>query len=309
MKRNIVIMDFSGIYQEEQFYEGEQISWIDLSDISGTNCYCDGDAQAQILERMEKYPVSGIYFMDSGNYHYMSRIGIGRVKEPFNLLVFDNHTDMQLPAFGGLLSCGGWIASALEEVEKLQEVWLIGPDEEAYGQVEEPFKDRVHFLSRERLAEARPYMAEKKGSEEELIRSLEIPANIPLYISIDKDVLCPEDADTNWSQGDMRLETMVRCLECAVSRCKAGDILSTGSENADIEQLDAVREDTQKDGAACSDLTVTDLCLFPGILGVDICGECDASGTGNSALNDYANARLWGFFRHAAENETSGGDR
>ena len=33
MKRNIVIMDFSGIYQEEQFYEGEQISWIDLSDI------------------------------------------------------------------------------------------------------------------------------------------------------------------------------------------------------------------------------------------------------------------------------------
>lgn len=309
MKRNIVIMDFSGIYQEEQFYEGEQISWIDLSDISGTNCYCDGDAQAQILERMEKYPVSGIYFIDSGNYHYMSRIGIGRVKEPFNLLVFDNHTDMQLPAFGGLLSCGGWIASALEEVEKLQEVWLIGPDEEAYGQVEEPFKDRVHFLSRERLAEARPYMAEKKGSEEELIRSLEIPANIPLYISIDKDVLCPEDADTNWSQGDMRLETMVRCLECAVSRCKAGDILSTGSENADIGQLDAVREDTQKDGAACSDLTVADLCLFPGILGVDICGECDAAGTGNSALNDYANARLWEFFRHAAENETSGGDR
>ena len=75
--------------------------------------------------------------MDSGNYHYMSRIGAGRVKEPFNLLVFDNHTDMQLPAFGGLCP-GGWIASALEEVEKLQEVWLIGPDEEAYGQVEEP---------------------------------------------------------------------------------------------------------------------------------------------------------------------------
>ena len=28
LKRNIVIMDFSGIYQEEQFYEGEQISWM-----------------------------------------------------------------------------------------------------------------------------------------------------------------------------------------------------------------------------------------------------------------------------------------
>lgn len=208
---------------------------------------------------------------------------------------------MQPPAFGGLLSCGGWIYDSVMELPLLQKVILIGPDEEAFSRVEPEIQKKVEFLSREKLRgmelmEILDFVKEQTGKN-------------PLYISIDKDVLCPEDADTNWSQGDMRLETMVRCLECAVSRCKAGDILSTGSENADIEQLDAVREDTQKDGAACSDLTVTDLCLFPGILGVDICGECDASGTGNSALNDYANARLWGFFRHAAENETSGGDR
>ena len=216
MKRNIVIMDFSGIYQEEQFYEGEQISWIDLSDISGTNCYCDGDAQAQILERMEKYPVSGIYFIDSGNYHYMSRIGTGRLKEPFNLLVFDNHTDMQLPAFG------------------------------------------VHFLSRERLAEARPYMAEKKGSEEELIRSLEIPANIPLYISIDKDVLCPEEAATTWSQGDMTLEEMLKVLLALCSHFE--------KENGKILQ-------------------------------VDICGECDPDKSMESPKNDHANKELLRFWK------------
>ena len=225
MKRNIVIMDFSGIYQEEQFYEGEQVSWIDLSDISGTNCYCDGDAQAQILERMEKYPVSGIYFIDSGNYHYMSRIGAGRVKEPFNLLVFDNHTDMQLPAFGGLLSCGGWIASALEEVEML---------------------------------EARSHMAEKKGSEEELIRSLEIPANIPLYVSIDKDVLCPEEAATTWSQGDMTLEEMLKVLLALCSHFE--------KENGKILQ-------------------------------VDICGECDPDKSMESPKNDHANKELLRFWK------------
>ena len=132
----------------------------------------------------------------------MSRIGIGRVKEPFNLLVFDNHTDMQLPAFGGLLSCGGWIASALEEVEKLQEVWLIGPDEEAYGQVEKKAlrTECIFCPGRSWLRQGRIWLS-KKGSEEELIRSLEIPANIPLYVSIDKDVLCPEEAATTWSQG------------------------------------------------------------------------------------------------------------
>ena len=295
------IMDFSGIYEEQQFWKGKEASWVEARDIPGTNCYCDEEAMNEIRSRIAPYSYGEIHFIDSGNYHYMTRIWLEKISEPFDLLVFDNHTDMQPPAFGGLLSCGGWIYDSVMELPLLQKVILIGPDEEAFSRVEPEIQKKVEFLSREKLRgmelmEILDFVKEQTGKN-------------PLYISIDKDVLCPEDADTNWSQGDMRLETMVRCLECAVSRCKAGDILSTGSENADIEQLDAVREDTQKDGAACSDLTVTDLCLFPRILGVDICGECDASGTGNSALNDYANARLWGFFRHAAENETSGGDR
>lgn len=296
-----LIMDFSGIYEEQQFWKGKEASWVEARDIPGTNCYCDEEAMNEIRSRIAPYSYGEIHFIDSGNYHYMTRIWLEKISEPFDLLVFDNHTDMQPPAFGGLLSCGGWIYDSVMELPLLQKVILIGPDEEAFSRVEPEIQKKVEFLSREKLRgmelmEILDFVKEQTGKN-------------PLYISIDKDVLCPEDADTNWSQGDMRLETMVRCLECAVTRCKAGDILSTGSENADIGQLDAVREDTQKDGAACSDLTVTDLCLFPGILGVDICGECDASGTGNSALNDYANARLWGFFRHAAENETSGGDR
>ena len=297
----ILMMDFSGIYEEQQFWKGKEASWVEARDIPGTNCYCDEDAMNEIRSRIAPYSSGEIHFIDSGNYHYMTRIWLEKISEPFDLLVFDNHTDMQPPAFGGLLSCGGWIYDSVMELPLLQKVILIGPDEEAFSRVEPEIQKKVEFLSREKLRgmelmEILDFVKEQTGKN-------------PFYISIDKDVLCPEDADTNWSQGDMRLETMVRCLECAVTRCKAGDILSTGSENADIEQLDAVREDTQKDGAACSDLTVTDLCLLPGILGVDICGECDAAGTGNSALNDYANARLWEFFRHAAENETSGGDR
>ena len=197
MKPEIVILDFSGIYQEEDFYGEEQVSWVDLRGISGTNCYCDGEARGQILDRLEKYPASGIYFIDSGNYHYMSRIGAERMAEPFHLLVFDNHTDMQLPAFGGLLSCGGWIASALEEVGNLREVWLVGPDEEAYGQVEEQFKTRVHFLSREKLAEDRAKSLNGKSrdrggrTESGPVNTLgvlstllqELPTDLPLYIS------------------------------------------------------------------------------------------------------------------------------
>ncbi len=291
-----LIMDFSGIYENQQFWKGKEVSWVETRDIPGTNCYCDEDAKNEIRSRIAPYSSGEIHFIDSGNYHYMTRIWLEKISEPFDLLVFDNHTDMQPPAFGGLLSCGGWIYDSVMELPLLQKVILIGPDEEAFSRVEPELQETVKFLSREKLQEMElseilDFVKEQVGKN-------------PLYISIDKDVLCPEDADTNWSQGDMRLETIIRCLECAAARC---DILSKESENTDIEQMDAESEDVQKGGAACSDLTVTDLHLLPGILGVDICGECDAAEPGNSALNDHANAKLWEFFQHAGE--ISGGDR
>ena len=51
----IVIMDFSGIYKEEQFFEGEKVSWLDVREIPGTNCYCDDEAKTQILEKLEEF--------------------------------------------------------------------------------------------------------------------------------------------------------------------------------------------------------------------------------------------------------------
>lgn len=97
----IVLMNFSGIYREEEFWKNRQVSWIELQDVCGTNCYCDEEAIAEINKRTENYPTAGIHFIDSGNYHYMTRLWLTRMDQPFCLLVYDNHTDMQPPAFGG----------------------------------------------------------------------------------------------------------------------------------------------------------------------------------------------------------------
>lgn len=37
-------------------------------------------------------------------------------------------------------------------------------------------------------------------------------ADLPMYISVDKDVLCTADASTTWSQGDMSLEKLQKFL-------------------------------------------------------------------------------------------------
>ncbi|MDC7291322.1 arginase family protein [Blautia schinkii] len=265
----IVVMDFTGIYDREQFYHGQDAAWVEVREIPGTNCYCDAEAADILRARIAEFPARGIHFIDSGNYHYMSRIWLEKIEEPFRLLVFDNHTDMQPPAFGGLLSCGGWIAAAMEELDNLREVVLVGPDEEAYSQAATALKTedesasvaekvlkhrtirkkRVCFLSREALA------AESREELEEFFEGL--GTELPLYISLDKDVLCRSHAHTAWSQGDMTLEEL------------------TG-------YLHIVAQKLMRDGGT--------------LLGVDICGECDPQESGSWAVNDKANRVLLEFF-------------
>ena len=195
-----IIMNFTDVYKNAKFCEDISAKWLEVSKLQGTNCYCDEEAQKNLYAIMQKEDVFGIHFIDSGNYHYVSRLWLTYLEEPFVLIVFDNHTDMQPPAFGGLLSCGGWIASAVEELEYLKKVILIGPDEEAFSKVEKHIKEKTLFLSREQLRE--------RTKEEKLTFLQNISEGLPIYISVDKDVLNEEAATTTWSQGDLSLEEL-----------------------------------------------------------------------------------------------------
>ena len=206
-------MNFSGIYKEQFWQTGEiqrNISWVEVQELPGSNCYCDGDAMETLRQKLEEFDADGIHFIDSGNYHYMSRIWLEKLNTPFRLVVFDNHTDMQPPAFGGLLSCGGWVAASLEELPLLKEVLLVGPDQEAFDQTEPVLREKVRFLSREKLGEMT--LEEKVSFFEELT------AELPTYLSVDKDVLCPEEASTTWSQGEMTLEELCEFVKILLEK-------------------------------------------------------------------------------------------
>lgn len=207
-------MNFSGIYKQQQFWQtGEiqrNISWVEVQELPGSNCYCDGDAMETLRQKLEEFDADGIHFIDSGNYHYMSRIWLEKLNTPFRLVVFDNHTDMQPPTFGGLLSCGGWVAASLEELPLLKEVLLVGPDQEAFDQTEPVLREKVRFLSREKLGEM--------TLEEKISFFEELTAEFPTYLSVDKDVLCPEEASTTWSQGEMTLEELCQFVKILLEK-------------------------------------------------------------------------------------------
>ncbi|MEE1191426.1 MAG: arginase family protein [Blautia sp.] len=204
MKKKTVIMNFSGIYEEEIFYKDREVCWINCRDISGVNGYCSDDAQEEIRKRIWDYDYRGIHFLDSGNYHYLSKFWLEKIEEPYSLIVFDHHTDMQESAFFGMLSCGSWIKEVLEEHPYIQEVCVVGPPKAATEQCEPNLVSRVVFLTQEEL---------EAGTLEKWQEFLENGKELPVYLSIDKDVLCLEDARTNWDQGEMKLEEMEKMIK------------------------------------------------------------------------------------------------
>ncbi len=213
-----MICNMSGVY--EAMYPVE--TRINMTDIQGTNCYCD-DKAADFIKTMlfldREDGDSFVRFLDSGNYHYLSFFFMERIKEDFALVLIDNHTDMQPPGFGRILSCGGWVRYAMEELDTLKKVYLVGM---SAGHLAEagPLPDRVSYL--------------------DYRRDLIIPDDLPIYLSIDKDVLSEEYAATDWDQGDMTREELLAVTEHILPdhRILGVDICGEKKEAPTKEQLD-----------------------------------------------------------------------
>ena len=163
---------------------------IDCSDIKGTNCYCDDAAREQILKRLTETDIAprGIRFLGSGNYHYVSYLTTSLITEPYILVVIDHHPDMRAPQFAGLLSCGGWVREVLLNQPLCKMAVLIGVDEGL-------FQEEYHALPKE--------------AAENVYK--EIPAeagDLPVFLSVDLDVLDEQEYETNWDQGEMTLDEL-----------------------------------------------------------------------------------------------------
>ena len=171
------VFDLSGMYEK---YDRAllDMNLIDLKDVRGTGLYVDSEGERAIREAIRDRCSSPVHLIDTGDYHYVTRLFLYDIREDFDLLVYDHHDDNKPPEFQGLRSCGSWIKDALEDMgDILCSVKLIKG------------KDDISFL---------------KGS---------FDVRRPLYISIDKDVLDKEICPTNWDQGDMTMEEIVGSLK------------------------------------------------------------------------------------------------
>lgn len=170
-----ILMKLTQAYDYQNFYNEANAVSLDFTGLEGTKCYCDDSAREVLKQAILSNPLEGLHFIDSGNFHYLSLLWLEEIKEDFSLVLFDHHPDNQPPSFGQILSCGGWVLEASENLPHLKHIYTYG-----VGDYMDPTS---------------------------------IPTDYPLYISIDKDVLSEEYAITDWDQGQMTLPEMLNILE------------------------------------------------------------------------------------------------
>lgn len=244
VKNENMILDFTHVYRDEYIKDIDRFRYIDCSDIQETDMYCSKNAYEKIWGRIEPYGIQGIHYIDSGNYHYITKIITDHITEPFGLVMYDHHTDMQIPMVPEMMSCGDWAGQTLIQNENLRQLVVVGPPESDIEQTLESYSGsqsgRLLTFSAEDL---------HGGLPEDKLKH--IRTDLPLYISIDKDVLGTEYTETNWSQGDMSIDGLERLL---------GVFLGGQGEE---KNTDACRNDERYAGGI----------RHSRILGVDVCGE------------------------------------
>ena len=247
------ILDFTGVYEAQPFMQElrgrADTRYIGCGDIPGTDCYCDDDAIETIRKRIAEAGITdarGTHFFDNGNYHYMSKIWTDMIQEPFSLVVFDHHPDMQEPRFGNILSCGGWVKKVVEENPFVDNVVILGV---ADPLADEFRNDKVSFIRESEL----PSVTLERRSPDRIHSILSHSPN--LYISIDKDALSTDYAATNWDQGSLSLEHTKAIIDALARNHKIIGVDICGERARDfagdaqhsVQEADALNDRTNRE--------------------------------------------------------------
>ena len=171
-----------------------------------------------------------ITLLGSGDFHHLTLALLRRQRHPFNLLVIDKHPAWMrgLP----VLHCGGWLQHAAR-LPQVRRIFHLGGDanfDNAYRWVAPrnlvdqgkivvvPATRRFEhgFWQNHPHRPLRPTMdapIDRERLEELLWPYLEDLDRLPLYVSLDKDVMWMPESVANWDSGRLDLTEVQEILQ------------------------------------------------------------------------------------------------
>jgi arginase family enzyme len=203
MNKRVTVLNFDETYLSQDFLHGDIFDWIHLDGLLNANLFCEKESLRSIDEQLMKYPKNDITLIGNGNYHYVTFLLLSKITQPFSLVLLDHHTDMYPSPSDDLIACSSWVLEAMRQLSQLKKVIFVGVNEDWKMHI--PARDeRSAVYSKHHILVDFPSVIESIMNE--------IPTS-RIYISIDKDVLDEEEAQTAWSHGSMKLYQITELLE------------------------------------------------------------------------------------------------
>jgi hypothetical protein len=189
----------------------------------------------------EHLPIANqVTFLGSGDFHHVSALLVARALrrwKPLEVVVLDNHPDNMRYLFG--IHCGSWVrhVASLPGVEHVHVLGITSADV-AFGRLWENYlgplwRRRLTYWcvgkERRRWPGQLPFAGSLRAFRDApaLLAAFgehQRHSSVPVYLSIDKDVLSPDVVATNWDQGQLTERDVHGLIDLLRPRVVASDI-------------------------------------------------------------------------------------
>ena len=188
---------------------GLGMAGIDVRDWGARLRYHGKRAEVDEFYRQVGPRLGSFVLYGSGDYHYLSGILLRRARAPVTVISFDNHPDWDIrPPYW---SCGGWVNRALELAHvRSVSVWGCGSFELRFPSrlfasraALKSGKVQVHAWAERQSASVRRRFdcMTRQNWRDRFGQFSSSLSGHDVYVTIDLDCLCAEEAITNWESG------------------------------------------------------------------------------------------------------------
>ena len=200
--------------------------------------------EKSLAEHLTNTNQLGCVLLGSGDYHHLTQLLLQRFDphKKIHLIVCDNHPDNMRYPFG--IHCGSWVywASRLTQIARIDVIGISSDDislKHAWENHWSPlYKGKLHYWSIQQNSTWTKWIGAGSAwhgyvEVEQLMLDFFAELqniHLPIYLSIDKDVLSKDVVMTNWDQGHFLEAHLLNLIQACKDNLIGADI--TGDVSA-----------------------------------------------------------------------------